>query len=88
VKSLPEQVNALRRELALRRSAYPGWVRSGRMTSAAADHEIACMESALATVEKVKMLEDVSEEMKAAARRMGAQVNAEKLSKGMEGIAG
>lgn len=61
--SLPDQVKCLKRELALRRNVYPGWVRGGRMSQAAADHEIAAMEAALATVEKVKMLEEVSVEI-------------------------
>lgn len=52
MKSLAEQVACVKRELALRRNVYPGWVRNGKMTQAKADHEIECMADVLATVEK------------------------------------
>jgi len=38
----------LRREIAMRRRVYPGWVRAGRMTQAEADREMAVMTAILA----------------------------------------
>lgn len=51
--TLPDQIACARRELAMRRSAYPGWVRSGKMTQAKADHELACMAAIIDTLERV-----------------------------------
>lgn len=49
--TLEEQVFCVRRELRLRRRAYPRWVQTGKMTRAEADKQIAHMEAALATLE-------------------------------------
>lgn len=43
--SLKEQIACVRRELALRKSAYAKWVAARRMKQAAADHEIAAMQA-------------------------------------------
>ena len=67
MKTLEEQLGAARRELALRRSAYPKWVRDGRMTQARADHETQCMEAIVATLEKLRHLEEASEQMRGGA---------------------
>jgi hypothetical protein len=40
-----EKLTAIRRELKLRRSAYPRWVDAGKMTPHQAAHEIAVMEA-------------------------------------------
>jgi hypothetical protein len=48
---LADQIKCAKRELALRRSAYPKWVESGRMKREAADYEIAAMEAVLASLE-------------------------------------
>lgn len=62
--STPQQLACARRELALRRNVYPKWVREGRMTQAKADDEIAGMEAICATLEKLQLLEEASEEMR------------------------
>lgn len=48
--TLDQQIACVRRELALRKSAYPRWIQSRRMTQATADKEIAAMEAVLATL--------------------------------------
>lgn len=65
MKTLTEQLACVRRELALRKNVYPGWVRNGRMTRDKAHHEIECMASVVETIEKMKNLEEVSNEIKA-----------------------
>lgn len=65
MKSLLDQLAAARRELALRRNAYPKWIASGRMSESMAQHEIECMEAIVASIQKLKLLAEVSEEMKA-----------------------
>lgn len=39
-----KQIECVRREIALRRSAYPRWVKNGRMTESEALDELGCME--------------------------------------------
>jgi hypothetical protein len=51
--SLSEQVSCLQRELRLRRRNYPRWVADGRMTAAESAKQIAHMEAALATLERL-----------------------------------
>lgn len=65
MKSLADQIKCAKRELALRRSAYPRWIARGTLKQADADHEIESMEAIVATLEKLKMLEEVGDEMKA-----------------------
>jgi hypothetical protein len=43
-----DKIACLRREIALRRAAYPRWVAQGKLTQANADREIAAMEAILA----------------------------------------
>lgn len=62
--SIVDQLSCAKRELAMRQNVYPKWVRDGRMTQAKADDEIECMQSIVASLEKLKYLEEVSEEMK------------------------
>lgn len=49
--TLDEKIACVRREVEMRRRVYPNWVRSGRISQAHADHQIACMESVLADLE-------------------------------------
>ena len=56
--TLTDQLAAARRELTLRRSAYPGWVRANKITKEKADHEIAAMTAIVATLEKVQILDE------------------------------
>jgi hypothetical protein len=53
MKTITEQIASAKRELALRRNVYPGWVAKERMKQETADHEIACMEAIVATLEAV-----------------------------------
>lgn len=54
VVSIQRQIACVEREIALRRRAYPRWVRAGRMTQRDADRELAEMESVLATLRGLK----------------------------------
>lgn len=65
MKTLTEQLACVKRELALRKNVYPAWVRNGRLTKEKAHDEIECMASVVETIEKMKNLEEVSNEIKA-----------------------
>lgn len=52
-RSMARQLACVERELRMRRSAYPRWVASGKMTQGKADDEIADMEAVLATLRDV-----------------------------------
>ncbi len=56
--TLSDQLDAARRELALRRKAYPGWVRSGKMRPEKADHEIAAMAAICTTLHTCLLLQE------------------------------
>lgn len=62
-KSLKEQIDCARRELALRRNVYSGWIRKGQMTQAKADHEIECMAAIVERLETLQMLKEVGDEI-------------------------
>lgn len=53
MKTLHEQIKAVRRELSMRIAVYPRRVESGKMTQEQAEHEIDCMRSVLAVLEAV-----------------------------------
>ena len=44
-------LSELRRELSLREDYYPMWIRSGRITSAVAEHRIAAIKQAIELIE-------------------------------------
>lgn len=50
---LPDQIAAVRREIAMRERVYPRWVAAGRMTAAKAAQETQAMRDVLATLERV-----------------------------------
>ena len=52
--STEDKLKSLRREIALRKSAYPKWIGSGRMTEEVAEREIAVMDSILADYERLQ----------------------------------
>lgn len=52
--SLDRQIDCVRREIAMRKRAYPRWVEAGRMTQQKADDEIAVMEAVLSTLNERK----------------------------------
>lgn len=64
MKTLTQQVDCAKRELAMRRNAYPKWVAQGKMSPDKMQHETETMEAILATLEKARMLEEVSDELK------------------------
>lgn len=47
---LSEQIECVRREIALRERVYPRWVSAGKMTQVKANDEIAAMRAVLATL--------------------------------------
>lgn len=53
-----QQLDAAKRELALRRSAYPGWIRAGKLAPQKAAHEIAAMEAICETLQRVIDLDE------------------------------
>ncbi len=55
---LSEQIKEVKREIALRNSAYPKFVSGGRMTQDAADKHLAIMRAALATLEWMARTEE------------------------------
>lgn len=57
--SLDRQITCVRREISMRRSVYPRWVKDGRMSEAAADMEIRCMEAVLRTLNDMKLLKGI-----------------------------
>ena len=59
VVPLTDQIKAAKREVALRKSAYPKWVISGRMKREVADHEIAAMEAIVASLEALLAVQAV-----------------------------
>jgi hypothetical protein len=63
MKSLAEQLTCAKRELALRRNAYPKWVKAQKMRQSTCDHELECMEAIVATLDRQLTLEQVSNEM-------------------------
>lgn len=52
---LRDQIACVAREVALRRKVYRGFVASGRMKPEKAEHELACMEAVLATLQELEM---------------------------------
>ena len=53
MKTLDEQIAAVKREIRMRESAYPRFVASRKMSQEKADHEIACMQAVLDTLTSV-----------------------------------
>lgn len=49
--ALEDQIKAVKREIAMRRSVYPRWVESGKMKQAKADEETRAMEAVLETLQ-------------------------------------
>lgn len=62
--TLRDCIDCARRELALRRRCYPGWVKQSRMDEAKAGHEIACMERIVERLEMLENLRQVSEKLR------------------------
>ena len=54
VVSLDDQLDAVLREISMRRRVYARMVQEGRKTRAASDRDVAVMEAVLATLRKAK----------------------------------
>lgn len=52
--TLDEQIKSVGREIGLRKSVYPKFLKSGRITEAKADYEIKCMEAVYETLKGLK----------------------------------
>jgi antibiotic biosynthesis monooxygenase (ABM) superfamily enzyme len=52
-----EKAKEARREVAMRRRVYPGWVSSGKLSPAAADRQIAVMQAIAEDYERQAMKE-------------------------------
>ncbi len=61
---LKDQLACARRELALRRNAYPKWVASGRWKQRDADRELERMAAMVATLERQLNLEEASNQLR------------------------
>lgn len=51
--SLADQIECVKREIAMRESVYPRWVGARKMTQAKADRELACMRAVLETLQSM-----------------------------------
>ncbi len=51
--TIQQQIDCVKREIAMREEAYSRWVFSGKMKAAKADHEIAAMKAVLATLQSL-----------------------------------
>jgi len=49
-----QQIACVTREIGMRRKVYPRWTDAGKITKAKADHDVACMEQVLVTLQHVK----------------------------------
>ena len=56
--TVDEQIACIQRERAMRMRMYPRWVKSGKLTQAAADEELCRLDAVLATLERVRVGED------------------------------
>ena len=55
-----EMIACIEREIRMRMNGYPRWVRQGKLTQSAADHELGCMRGVLAVLtERGKTVSDV-----------------------------
>lgn len=62
-KTLAEQLGCARREVQRRKFGYRKAVDEQRMSREQAQYEIDCMDEIVATLEKLKLLEEVSQEI-------------------------
>lgn len=55
---IDEQIACVERELGFRQRLYPRWVKSLKLTQAAADEELARMSAVLKTLQRIRMGQD------------------------------
>ena len=53
--TLAEQIAEAQRELALRRKCYPAWVKSGKLDSQDASHQLQAMEAIVKTLTRLEV---------------------------------
>ena len=53
--SLEDQVKEAKRELALRKKLYPGWVKTGRLTEGQAAYCVEAMETIVKTLTRLEL---------------------------------
>ena len=53
---IPDQIAEVRRELAVRRRVFPGWVASGKLPRAEADRRVERLEAVLASLYELRAL--------------------------------
>ena len=70
MKPLDEQIASVKREIAMRKNAYPKFVLNKRMRQETADHELACMSAVLETLLNVQRSEGMI--LQDAIKRMGS----------------
>jgi hypothetical protein len=58
--SLSDQLQSVRREIALRKRVYPRWIASGKMTPELATREIAAMEAVERTIAELAKGEELA----------------------------
>ena len=63
VITLNEQIDEIKRELKQRERVYPRMIAQGKLRQAIAEYQMARMQAALATVERVKRLDVALTEM-------------------------
>ena len=51
--TLAEQIAEAQRELALRRQCYPQWIKSGKLDSQDATHQLQCMAAIIRTMRRL-----------------------------------
>jgi hypothetical protein len=51
--TLAEQIAEVQREIALRKTCYPQWIKAGKLDAGEAKHQLRCMEAVLKTLEQV-----------------------------------
>ena len=52
--SLEAQIAEIDRELAMRKAAYPKWIRDGRLSQTQADRQMAAMQAVASTLRRMK----------------------------------
>ncbi|MCD6674896.1 MAG: hypothetical protein LT106_18840 [Burkholderiaceae bacterium] len=52
--TIDDQIARVLREIRMRESVYPRWIAAGKMTAEKSAHELACMQAALATLQRVR----------------------------------
>lgn len=52
--SLADQIAEAQRELAMRRTCYPAWIKSGKLDAGQARYQILCLEEIVRTLKRIE----------------------------------